>query len=218
MEKNGEWSKDAWESAKDIIEKIKNHKFIQKVIDGSLDENIFKRYVSQDILYCDIYESNLEKLSKKIDKEEYQAIIYKNSQVKFGDLQRKQYKDLNLPSEVTKSKITEKYTSYVTDLVENHSVQEGLASMLPCYWVYYDLGIYINENKDKNENKKNKYQDWIDTYSNPEFAEDFENYKKICDYYANLDPDKKEKMTEIFVQCCQNEYDFFNEPCEFVSK
>ena len=40
MENNNIWSEDAWNSSKDIVEKIKSHKFIQKLIDGSLDENI----------------------------------------------------------------------------------------------------------------------------------------------------------------------------------
>ena len=45
-----------------------------------------------------------------------------------------------------------------------------------------------------------------------------ECYKNICDYYANLDPSKKENMKNIFLQCVQYEYDFFNEVYETILK
>lgn len=43
MDKNLDslWSEDAWDASKHIVEKIKKHQFIQKLIDGTLDENIF---------------------------------------------------------------------------------------------------------------------------------------------------------------------------------
>ena len=71
MERSNLWSEDSWESSKDIVEKIKKHNFIQKLIDGSLDEKIFKDYISQDIMYCDIFNLKMKKLSEKMDKEEY---------------------------------------------------------------------------------------------------------------------------------------------------
>ena len=88
--------------------------------------------------------------------------------------------------------------------------------MLACYWVYFDVGNYIHDNQIKN--KDNKYQNWIDNYGNPNYGKKVECYKNICDYYANLDPSKKESMKNIFLQCVQYEYDFFNEVYETICK
>ena len=218
MEKNNIWSEDAWNSSKDIVEKIKKHKFIQKLINGSLYENIFREYISQDIMYCEIFNLNMKILSEKINIEDYNNKLLGYSKSKTSIIMREQYqKSFNLPPNDIKNKTCEKYTSLISDSVNNHSIQEGLASMLACYWVYFEIGNYIHENQDKN-NKNNKYQSWIDNYGNPNYGKKVNDYKNICDYYANLEPDKKEKMKKIFIQCVQYEYDFFNEVYELKSK
>lgn len=215
MEKNLDllWSEDAWDASKHIVEKIKKHQFIQKLIDGTLDENIFREYISQDIMYCDIFNSKMKKLSEKIDNDEYKKNLFEFSQSKSSILMREQYqKCFNLPPTVIKNKICEKYTFLISDSVENHSIQEGLASMLACYWVYFEVGNYIHNNQ--HNNKENKYQSWIDNYGNPNYGKKVNCYKNICDYYANLAPDKKSEMKKIFIQCVQFEYEFFNEVYE----
>ena len=218
MANNIIWSEDAWNSSKDIFEKIKNHKFIQKLIDGSLDENIFKEYISQDIIYCEIFNLNMKKLSEKLNIEDYKNKLLGYSQSKTSVIMREQFKkSFNLQPNEIKNKSCEKYTSLISDSVNNHSIQEGLSSMLACYWVYFELGNYIHKNQDK-DNKNNKYQTWIDNYGNPNYGKKVNDYKNICDYYANLVPNKKEEMKKIFIQCVQYEYDFFNEAYELNSK
>ena len=218
MEKNLLWSEDSWESSKNIVEKIKKHEFIQKLIDGSLNENIFKDYISQDIMYCDLFNLKMKQLSEKLDIEEYKNKLLEFSQSKSSVYMREFYqKSFNLPPTSIKNKTCEKYTYLISDSVDNHSIQEGLASMLACYWVYFEVGNYIHDNQLK-DNKNNKYQSWIDNYGNPNYGKKVNYYKSICDYYANLAPEKKDKMKKIFIQCVQYEYDFFNEVYESYLK
>lgn len=155
----------------------------------------------------------MKKLSEKINNDEYKKNLFEFSQSKSSILMREQYqKCFNLPPTVIKNKICEKYTFLISDSVENHSIQEGLASMLACYWVYFEVGNYIHKNQ--HNNKENKYQFWIDNYGNPNYGKKVNCYKNICDYYANLAPDKKSEMKKIFIQCVQFEYEFFNEVYE----
>lgn len=218
MEQNLAWSEDAWNCSKDIVAKIKNHPFIQKLMDGTLNESVFKEYISQDIIYCDIFNSYMKKLGEKLDKEEYKDKLIEFSQSKSSIIMREQYqKNYNIPPDETKNKVNEKYTSLIADSVNNHSIQEGLASMLACYWVYFDIGNYIHDNQRK-DIKNNKYQFWIDNYGNPNYGKKVNCYKNICDYYAILNSDKKEEMKRIFIKCVQYEYDFFNEVYELYTK
>ena len=121
---------------------------------------------------------------------------------------RDQYqKKFNLSPNVTMNAMCKKYSSLISDSVDNHSIQEGLASMLTWFWIYYDVGNYIHDNQ-KKDNKVNKYQSWIDTYGNLDYGKKVDIYKNICDYYANLNPDKKEEMNNIYIKCAQYEYDF----------
>ena len=217
MDKSISWSEEVWNESNSVVEKIKNHKFIQELMEGVLNENIFKEYIIQDIMYCDIFNSCMKKLSEKIDIEEYNNKLLEFSKSKSSISMREFYKNkYGLIPDTKKNNINGKYTSLIIDSVENKSIQEGLSSMLACYWVYFDVGNYIHDNQIKN--KDNKYQNWIDNYGNPNYGKKVECYKNICDYYANLDPSKKESMKNIFLQCAQYEYDFFNEVYETISK
>ena len=217
MDKSISWSEEVWNESNSVVEKIKNHKFIQELMEGILNENIFKEYIIQDIMYCDIFNSCMKKLSEKIDIEEYNNKLLEFSKSKSSISMREFYKNkYGLIPDTKKNNVNGKYTSLIIDSVENKSIQEGLSSMLACYWVYFDVGNYIHDNQIKN--KDNKYQNWIDNYGNPNYGKKVECYKNICDYYANLDPSKKESMKNIFLQCAQYEYDFFNEVYETISK
>jgi thiaminase/transcriptional activator TenA len=217
MDKSISWSEEVWNESNSVVEKIKNHKFIQELMEGVLNENIFKEYIIQDIMYCDIFNSCMKKLSEKIDIEEYNNKLLEFSKSKSSISMREFYKNkYGLIPDTKKNNVNGKYTSLIIDSVENKSIQEGLSSMLACYWVYFDVGNYIHDNQIKN--KDNKYQNWIDNYGNPNYGKKVECYKNICDYYANLDPSKKESMKNIFLQCAQYEYDFFNEVYETICK
>ena len=217
MDKSISWSEEVWNESNSVVEKIKNHKFIQELMEGILNENIFKEYIIQDIMYCDIFNSCMKKLSEKIDIEEYNNKLLEFSKSKSSISMREFYKNkYGLIPDTKKNNVNGKYTSLIIDSVENKSIQEGLSSMLACYWVYFDVGNYIHDNQIKN--KDNKYQNWIDNYGNPNYGKKVEYYKNICDYYANLDPSKKESMKNIFLQCVKYEYDFFNEVYETISK
>ena len=96
MEGNVLWSEDAWESSKEIVERLKKHKFIQELIDGSLDEKIFKEYISQDIMYCEIFNSEMKKLSEKLDKEDYKNKLEEFSKSKSSIIMREQFLIVNI--------------------------------------------------------------------------------------------------------------------------
>jgi len=184
MDKSISWSEGVWNESNSVVEKIKNHKFIQELMEGILNENIFKEYIIQDIMYCDIFNSCMKKLSEKIDIEEYNNKLLEFSKSKSSISMREFYKNkYGLIPDTKKNNVNGKYTSLIIDSVENKSIQEGLSSMLACYWVYFDVGNYIHDNQIKN--KDNKYQNWIDNYGNPNYGKKVECYKNICDYYAN---------------------------------
>ena len=215
MEKKVSWSEEAWNESKSIVEKIKQHNFIQQLMEGTLNENIFKEYIAQDIIYCNIFNSCLKNLGEKLDVEEYKNKFIEFSKSKRSITMNENYKNkFGLSPNNLKNKTCEKYSNLIIDCVNNCSIHEGLASMLACYWVYFDIGNYICENQKLNNN--NKYQDWINNYKNPNYGKKVEFYKNIYDYYANLNPDKIEKMKKIFIQCVQYEYDFFDEVYKII--
>ena len=58
------------------------------------------------------------------------------------------------------------YTSYLLATVHGGSYAEGVAAVLPCYWIYWEVGKELV----KRGSPDPRYQRWIDTYGGDEFG------------------------------------------------
>jgi thiaminase/transcriptional activator TenA len=61
---------------------------------------------------------------------------------------------------------TQAYISYLLATAYGGSFAEGLAAVLPCYWIYAEVGAALVAQGSPNP----QYQQWIDTYAGDEFA------------------------------------------------
>jgi thiaminase/transcriptional activator TenA len=57
------------------------------------------------------------------------------------------------------------YTHYLLRMASTAPVEESVASLLPCFWIYQQVGQRALAKKIPN----NPYQEWIDLYSSIEF-------------------------------------------------
>ena len=57
------------------------------------------------------------------------------------------------------------YTSFLINTAHTESVEVAAAAILPCFWIYNEIGKYIKENA---VTKNNPYKKWIDTYADEE--------------------------------------------------
>ncbi len=61
---------------------------------------------------------------------------------------------------------TRAYTSYLLATAYGGSFADGLAAVLPCYWIYQRVGADLLQRGSTDP----RYQRWIDTYGGEEFA------------------------------------------------
>jgi thiaminase/transcriptional activator TenA len=103
----------------------------------------------------------------------------------------------------------ELYNSYLARIVNNASVEVGVAAVLPCFTIYKEVGDFILRTQ---VNKgSNPYQTWIDTYASDEFASAVKQAIKIADTYAlSASPQSLAKMEEVFVKTSQLEWMFWD--------
>ena len=103
----------------------------------------------------------------------------------------------------------ELYTSYLSRIVTNHSVEEALAAVLPCFTIYKEIGDYIQANQTNKDD--NTYQSWIDTYGGEAFAASVSQAIAITNTYAaNASNDVLQKMEEAFVKASKLEWMFWD--------
>ena len=88
------------------------------------------------------------------------------------------------------------------------SVEIGVAAVLPCFWVYLDVGQYIAKNAEAN----NPYSRWIATYASDEFEKSVREVIAIFDELAqNSSTEIRAKMLEVFEMSCIFEWRFWND-------
>jgi thiaminase/transcriptional activator TenA len=205
------WSEQAWNAAKPIYNKILEQPFIQGLIDGTLDREKFIFYIQQDALYLAEYGKVLTGIASKLSNPEHiEAFIH------FAGDSIAVEKALH-ESFVSKITSTSKpepspgcllYTSFLWRQLASAPVEVIAAAVLPCFWIYKEVGDYILEHQVKGENP---YQEWINTYGGEEFEQSVKTAISICDELADkCTPQQQQAMTDVYVMCSGMEWIFWD--------
>jgi len=193
------WSENAWSAVEEIYEDILELSFIEELTDGTLSDEQFMFYIIQDAHYLKVYIKLLESISQNLTNPEHSEVFKKFIQDGIAvenALHDTYLKDYNL-SEIKKSECCELYIQHLNNSIESEIVEIQLAAALPCFWIYQKVGEHIFNNSVKN----NKFQNWINTYSDKAFEESTQKAIEICDEVANSckEPELIELMTSAFV-------------------
>ena len=211
LKNNERWTDRARKNVNDIIENIKNLPFIQGMMNGTLQLESFGKYIGQDIFYCEESSKILLILSERLKNisEEYRETFETFSKNYLGTVNelQKYVKKFNLKEEKEKSAICQKYINFEKENVENNTIEEGIVSLLACYWVYDEIGRYMYVNQIKGENI---YKFWMNDYSG-EPSKNLAKFLKICNEIEEKNPEIGEIMIKTYRYAVQCEYDFWDD-------
>ncbi|MBM3119995.1 MAG: hypothetical protein FJ006_10715 [Chloroflexi bacterium] len=205
-----------WEENYSFYQKILNLPFNQELLSGELDEEVFKDYIIQDYHFLQNYKrvygillakapdetamQFIANLIKGIDDEI--ECIHKTYIEKFHITRQELLNSTPYPS-------TEFYNSFLVKTATLEPFEIGLMATLPCQWVYYQLGVDMNQSA---QVQGNKYQAWIDGYGD----EPWENSetKEVVDFiekYMRATTDENRlKMKKAFETAMKLEYMFWD--------
>lgn len=193
-----------------IFQEIVNHDFIKDLMTGTLSKDVFGFYVNQDTLYLLEYTKVLSHVGIKCY-ESQETQFYLEAATGIVEVEKvlhqlfldKQY----LNSEV--SPTCELYNSYMARIVNNYSVEVGLAAVLPCFSIYKEVGDYVLAHQSNKDN--NPYQAWIDTYAGEEFANSVAKAIEITNKYAaTASKENLKLMEEVFLKTSRLEWMFWD--------
>ncbi|HEY8448140.1 MAG TPA: thiaminase II [Thermomicrobiales bacterium] len=203
-----------WKSIEGIYAEILAHPFITGLTDGTLPEKSFRFYVVQDALYLTRYARALSVCAARAPHEEAirmfsehaaEAITVERSLhdgffAEFGLSPEEVAATPLAPTNVT-------YTSYLLATVYGGSFAEALGAVLPCYWIYWEVGKALLAKGSPNR----LYQRWIDTYGGEEFGATVQAVLDLTDAIAaDLGPADRRAMTEHFVMTSRLEWMFWD--------
>jgi thiaminase (transcriptional activator TenA) len=208
------FTNELWLSITSIYNEILVHPFLRGLTDGTLTEERFRFYVLQDAVYLREYARALS-LAGVRSPHESALVMFNEHSAGAITVERSLHegflKDLGVTQEeagqTAPSPTTLAYTSYLLKTAFLSDYPEVLGAVLPCYWIYWEVGKALLERGSPNP----MYQKWIDTYGGEEFGSLVEAVLDLTDRVCeDLNSSQKARVTEAFVTTSRYEWMFWD--------
>ena len=208
------FSAELWDSTADIYAAIPAHPFVRGLTDGSLPQEAFTYYVIQDALYLRWYARALAAVAGKATDTAGTEMFARHA-AGIIDVEMTLHESLLADLEIDaaaaeaaeEAPTTLAYTSYLLASTSGGSYAEGVGTVLPCYWIYWEVGKHLLRQGSPNP----RYQKWIDTYGAEEFGAEALEVIAVADRLGpGLGADERARMRQHFLITTRYEWMFWD--------
>jgi thiaminase/transcriptional activator TenA len=207
-------SDELWSAGAEVYARVREHPFLTGLADGSLPHAAFRHFVVQDAHYLRGYARALALLAARAPSAEDTAMFTRHAT---GAIAAEQEMHAELadalgltPADVTAAPVaptTTAYTSYLLATCHGGSFAEGLGAVLPCYWIYAQVGAALLEGSSPDP----LYARWIATYGGEEFQEVVDAVLALTDRVgATLADAERARVRGHYVTTCRYEWMFWD--------
>lgn len=205
------WTKEAWERSRKIYDAILKQPFLLEMAAGTLAVEKFDRYLAQDEVYVGNYGRSMMALADLIPDPEQQK-LFRDFAIEGIESEKVMHQLLidrfGINTEVRPSIVTSTYNEHTQAAVATGSREIGLAAILPCAWVYNEVGLEVLKIAHM---EGNPYREWMAEYANEEFTQGVRLLLDLADEWAAAaTPEVREAMTRAFVEATLFEYAFWD--------
>jgi thiaminase/transcriptional activator TenA len=208
------FTRDVWEAAAPLRAAMCVMPFNVELATGRLPREKFKYYMQQDSLYLQGYARVLALGAAKapdadaileFSKASETAIVVERA-LHAGYLSQFGISQADMEAGEA-SPTCEAYVNFMLAEAAIGTYATLIAAVLPCFWVYREVGHYIRERAAGD----NFYQAWIDTYADESFADATERMIALTDKAAlGAGEAERTRMRSRFLRCCQYEWRFWD--------
>jgi thiaminase/transcriptional activator TenA len=205
---------EMWERGRPVYEKALEHPFLKGLTDGSLPRDKFKFYLEQDAQYLRVFGQALSVLASKAPREEWARTLNRHA-VDAVEVERALHETIlgkfgvepKTAARARMAPVNVAYTNHLLVTVERGTFAEGLAAMLPCYWIYWEAGKVLVKRGSKNR----EYQQWIDQYASEDYGKSVREVLAMMDATAQeLTLKQRERCLELFERGARYEWMFWD--------
>ncbi|MHA7269145.1 bifunctional hydroxymethylpyrimidine kinase/phosphomethylpyrimidine kinase [Arthrobacter sp. HLT1-20] len=207
------FSRQLWHECQEQREAIFGLDFIKELAAGTLHHDHFAYYLAQDALYLSTYSRVLARASALAPTEAEQKFWAGGAQ-NCLDVELALHRDWlsQYPTELRQGPVTKHYVDHLQGVAFSGSYGEVVAAVLPCYWLYAEVGRVLHQDYVSFPGK-HPYGSWLETYADEAFAEATETALAIMDAAARRgSAQEREGMRAAFAHSAQYEVDFFAAP------
>jgi thiaminase/transcriptional activator TenA len=207
-------TQDLWADISGLFDAILAHPFLQELAAGSLPEETFRYYVVQDALYLQTFSKALSTLGGKAPTTD-DTEFFATRAARVVSVERNLHHDLlarlGLSAEdVGRAELSPTglaYTSFISGRVHGSPFATGLASVLPCFWIYREVAAHLARQGSPNP----VYHRWISSYESPEFQSGVDAVLALMDRTgAHLQSSDRESVHVTFRTASRYEWMFWD--------
>lgn len=213
-----DFSRSLWSDIAPQREAIFALAFIKELAAGTLDGQHFAYYLAQDAQYLSAYARVLARASALAPNEDEQRFWAAGAQNCLA-VELSLHRDWlsRHPLEVAMGPVTRHYVNHLQAVAFSGSYGEVAAAVLPCYWLYAEVGRVLHADYLKHDGgatgSAHPYGEWLQTYADDAFAQATARAVAIVDAAARRgSPLERDRMRAAFVQSAHDEVDFFDAP------
>lgn len=203
-----------WGDITDVYDAILAHPFLTGVVDGTLDEGAFRHYVVQDAHYLRDFARALATVGARAHEEADIQLFCQHAdnaiaveRALHSELLGELGIDAAAAAKEPMAPTTLAYTSYILATCHLGSFTEGLAAVLPCYWIYWEVGRELAAKGSADA----RYQKWIDAYASEDFGEVVRAALEVCDRVGEeVSAAERDRMRTHFQRTARYEWMFWD--------
>ena len=179
---------DRWAMLNDLalpwVEARYRSEIFQGILDGSLDDQIMRRWIEQDFLYLHVYSRVLGRLAWQAPDHHIKTIVDGAHHTIHREVD--QIRDLGVLfnasfDDLTMSPACSGYTSHL--LANSEIYDRGIISVMPCMIGFAAMGMTLTRPDEP------RYRQWIDTYSDGDFQAYTARFRELVNDLTISDSD-----------------------------
>lgn len=207
LEPAGPHTARLWADAADMNAEIARLDFIQGLGEGTLEQATFDYYLAQDAAYLRQYSRALARASQLATTRQAQAFWAQSANDAIVAEMALHDGFLDADGVIDADDTTLAYTNHLLAVAGVGSYAEVAAAVLPCFWVYLDVGLRLHAQRGANH----PYGAWLDTYADQSFADGtVQAIAAVEDAMAAASEHEYAAATKAFHYAVKMERDFFN--------
>ncbi|MGH7911847.1 MAG: thiaminase II [Candidatus Dormibacteraceae bacterium] len=197
-----------------VLDRVLAHPFLRGVADGTLDRDAFRFFVVQDAVYLRDYARALALLAARAP-DEAALLLFSRHAIDALEVERTLHSELftafgidaGVALSTPPAPTCLAYTSYLLRVAYGGSFAEGLGAILPCYWIYGEVGKALLEQGSPDP----LYRRWIEAYGDTTFEAVVEEVLQVADrVLPGLGPGEQARVLEHVRRTSRYEWCFWD--------
>ncbi|KAA8967072.1 thiaminase II [Mycobacterium sp.] len=163
------WTGRLWAEVADTYTAILRHPFLAGLADGRLNPETFAYYLIQDGYYLRDFARALTAVGSRAPTHDGVSMFARHAagivEVELV-LHEALLRDLAIPdAAMPVAPTTRAYTSHLLAIAYGGGFADGVAAVLPCYWIYAEVGDELLRRGSPDP----RYRRWIETYADEKY-------------------------------------------------